>query len=104
MLLCLSNSLSKNTQILYRNRLKGADKQKSMFYGTDVVHACCREGTFQLIETGEPFYPRHLSEESKDFMRKVAHLPQFSCTTASGAVAALKSFPVAHSKVPICFV
>lgn len=40
-----------------------------------------REGTFQLIETGEPFYPRHLSEDSKDFMRKVALLAS-SCLDA----------------------
>jgi len=37
-----------------------------------------REGTFKLIESGEPFYPRHLSEDSKDFMRKASCLmPSF---------------------------
>ena len=30
----------------------------------------CREGTFKLIESGEPFYPRHLSEDSKDLHEK----------------------------------
>ena len=41
---------------------------------TDMCVEWCREGTFKLIESGEPFYPRHLSDDSKDFMQKVTVL------------------------------
>ncbi|KAL3155775.1 hypothetical protein ABBQ32_012791 [Trebouxia sp. C0010 RCD-2024] len=41
-----------------------------LLIGGPAFEADTKEGTFQLIEKGEPFYPRHLSEDSKDFMRK----------------------------------
>ncbi|DBB03503.1 TPA: hypothetical protein ACH3X3_010855 [Trebouxia sp. C0006] len=41
-----------------------------LLIGGPAFEADTKEGTFKLIESGEPFHPRHLSESSKDFMRK----------------------------------
>ena len=62
-----------------------------------------REGTFKLIESGEPFYPRHLSENSKDFMRK-ASCPLLSCSAFCFLHCAFYFVPPAFCCVDLCSV